>query len=254
MLAWFGEFPDELAAVPERLGMRLQVFRDPGQASEAPAEAAAVVVEVGGGADRSWLAHLGRSARAPLVALVTTSQAASAAIDAGVDGLCVVPAEDWVVAAVIELAIERSSRAGLDRATGLPTWASVRTQVARDLALVRRFERSSALLVVKLEGAVQADRMRQLADGLGRSVRDTDLIARYDAGELVVLMAEAEHEQARTLAQRILDDAGPGVSVGLACSTAVDVASPDDLLRQAMAACERAVLAGGSRFETCVDR
>lgn len=252
MLLCYGTAPDGLSEIAAELGLELvaeaRCDADPNPVARVVVFAACPLRH------RAALRRVVERSAGPVLTWIASAEQARASVAAGADGFLRDGGEPWEHSATIALAMARATRSIVDRCTGLPTWKAVRAQVGRDLALARRFERSSALLVVILEeGASDPDRLRRLAEGLQRSVRDTDLVARYDAGEFVVLAAEAEYSEARILGRRILEDAGAGISVGLACSKAVDVAGPDDLLRQAMTAAERARLAGGSRLETSVD-
>lgn len=251
MLAWFGAFPEAWASVPGALELELHVA---GISAETPHEAVCLVLDVGGPAEIKWLSQNARQISIPIVAVVGDERSGRAVMDLGVDGFVLRSSEAWEVEVRIAAAMDAAISADVDSITGLPTWSATRPHVDRYLALARRFGRSSALLLVSLEGARQEPRrLRWFADGLRACTRDTDLVARYDGGEFVILAAEAEYEEARTLGQRILDNSGVEVYVGLACSRAVDVGGADDLLRQAVAAVEACRLRGEGHLATSVD-
>jgi len=251
MLAWFGAFPEAWASVPVALELDLHVG---GVAPEAPPQAVCLVIDVRGEDELKWLSQFARQISIPIVAVVGDERCGRAVMNLGIEGFVLRSSSAWEVEVRIAAAMESAISGDVDPITGLPTWRATRPHVDRYLALARRFGRSSALLLVSLEESrPEPRRLRWFAEGLRNCTRDTDLVARYDGGEFVILAAEAEYEEARTLGQRILHNSGVEVYVGLACSRAVDVGGADDLLRQAVAAVEACRLRGDTHLATSVD-
>lgn len=249
MLIWLGDVPANWEGVAAELGLELEIVES--VCPRVAGSATIVVVHVSH-ADVSELAKLSRLVRAPMIAIVDSEEEGRAVMNAGVYSFLLGSSGAWEVELRLAAAMDRSALVGVDPLTGISTWTALRPLVSRDLALSKRFDRSSALLVISMgQGEGDPVAVRALADGLREWVRDTDLLARYDGGEFVVL-AEAEPEEARILGARILSNATPDVCVGVACSKAVDVASADDLLRQALAAALAASALPG-RLATSLD-
>lgn len=106
---------------------------------------------------------------------------------------------------------------------------------------------------------------RALADGLRRSLRQIDVLARTQADEIVIVLPETSAagarivaERARVLASKLIVKSGPelhpkalplkaSVSVGVCDIPAEDIASADEFLSKARAARRSAQTQGGGR-------
>jgi two-component system cell cycle response regulator len=150
----------------------------------------------------------------------------------------------------------------IDSDSGLLTWEGASEYVERDLSWARRYGRSVALLFVVVDpevAGVECDEtvLVRIAKFLKDMVRETDMVARYEHCEFVVVAPETDDRAAMAIGKRALSvkdlvDSSKEfrVSVGTACSRAVDVASAADLLRVAISAVERARRSGGNCVES----
>lgn len=127
------------------------------------------------------------------------------------------------VRAAIErcLTLERSERATIqDATTSAYSFAYFVDLAGREIDLARRHGRRFALATVDATGDYDA---RALVEVVLGAVRDTDVVARADERELLLLLPETGSKGARTLRRRILDrvqqqvgpSRAPPVRVGL---------------------------------------
>lgn len=139
---------------------------------------------------------------------------------------------------------ERSERALIqDATTSAYSFAYFVDLAGREIDLARRHGRRFALLTVDAMGDYDA---RALVENVLSSIRDTDVVARADERELLLLLPETGSKGARTLRRRILDKVqvqvgahrAPPVRVGIA-SFPFDGEDLSRLLRMARRRAER---------------
>lgn len=158
---------------------------------------------------------------------------------------------------------ERARRAPMqDEATSAYSFAYFVDLAGREIDLARRHGRRFALATVEVEegGTVDAKAAVELVLA---AVRDTDIVARADDRELLILLPETGTKGARTLRRRVLDRAHPyGRPEGGALPLRVGLASfPQDgedlsrLLRIARRRAERwATVEGPVAAHAALDR
>jgi GGDEF domain-containing protein len=119
---------------------------------------------------------------------------------------------------------ERSERATIqDATTSAYSFAYFVDLAGREIDLARRHGRRFALATVDISGGTLETRaMIELVLG---AVRDTDVVARADEGELLLLLPETGSKGARTLRRRILDRVQSLVGQGRPPPIRVGVAS-----------------------------
>ena len=127
-----------------------------------------------------------------------------------------------------------------DPLTGLRNRRGFYDRLAQHAAHVERYEPTGALLMLDLDnvkhhndthGHIVGDELLSaVAHGLESRLRTTDVIGRYGGDEFVVLLPEANREQAQTVAQALIEqiagtrldsalalDVAIGASVGIVC-------------------------------------
>lgn len=162
-------------------------------------------------------------------------------------------------------------RANYDLVTGLPNRRLFSDRLEQDLIHARRISVPLALLFIDLDEFKEANDtfghdsgdilLRLAATRIRSCVRETDTVARLGGDEFTVILQDlAKPADAEIVAVKILKDlANPfqianasiqiSASIGLAFSTK-DVASAEDLLRNADSAMYAAKSAGRNRFLT----
>jgi diguanylate cyclase (GGDEF)-like protein len=160
-----------------------------------------------------------------------------------------------------------------DPLTGLPNRRRLDEEVRRQLAFTRRYGAQMGVLMIDLDGiadinarhgSVAADEfLLATAEALVTELRMTDIVARTEEDEFVVLLPQTDDEAARIVAGKLIRALRavkrgrpggelielPAPSIGLALSTAaggVDDAS--GLLERARTALAASKDAGGDRF------
>ena len=160
-----------------------------------------------------------------------------------------------------------------DPLTGLPNRLLAQDRLRLALAMARREERCVAVLFIDLDrfkaandtmGHHVGDRvLREVADRLGRAVRESDTAARVGGDEfMVILHALADEGGAVRVAESILEALGrpiivDGRTVPIGCSIGIALAprhgdDPETLIRHADVAMYRAKASGGHTL--CVYR
>lgn len=149
-------------------------------------------------------------------------------LDAGLRGLIgTVPAADALLVEIrtaLERCVthERAERATIqDATTSAYSFAYFVDLAGREIDLARRHGRRFALATVDATGDYDA---RALVEVVLSAIRDTDVVARADERELLLLLPETGSKGSRTLRRRILDrvqqqvgpNRAPPVRVGLA--------------------------------------
>jgi diguanylate cyclase (GGDEF)-like protein len=167
--------------------------------------------------------------------------------------------------------LERVS--GRDPLTGLPNRRRLDEEVRRQLAFTQRYGAQMAVLMVDLDGmedinarhgSVAADEfLLATAEALVTELRMTDIVARIDQDEFVVLLPRTDEEAARIVAGKLIRALRsvkrgrpggelielPSPSIGLALSgTAAREDDAAGLLERARTALVAAKDAGGDRF------
>lgn len=160
-----------------------------------------------------------------------------------------------------------------DHLTGLPTRHEIERRLLAELARARRYQRPLAILMVDVDNlksvndrfghAAGDDLLRVLGELLGSRVRSTDAVGRIGGDEFIVVLTEADANQAKVLAdclirafpQRVADGqvlpqlpslGSAGLSIGVAATThGTDTAK--QLIARADAAMYNAKRAGKNR-------
>jgi diguanylate cyclase (GGDEF)-like protein len=160
-----------------------------------------------------------------------------------------------------------------DPLTGLPNRRRLDEEVRRQLAFTQRYGAQMAVLMVDLDGmedinarhgSVAADEfLLATAEALVTELRMTDIVARIDQDEFVVLLPRTDEEAARIVAGKLIRALRsvkrgrpggelielPSPSIGLALSgTAAREDDAAGLLERARTALVAAPAAGGDRF------
>jgi diguanylate cyclase (GGDEF)-like protein len=161
--------------------------------------------------------------------------------------------------------LQESSR--LDPLTGLFNRRELVRRIELELARVRR-GRCAAIAMIDLDGfkRVNDERghvagdelLRQIATALAASTRETDSAGRYGGDEFVVVLPDADAEQARLAAERLIAavreaarayDAERPVTASAGVALARESDGVFDLVRRADERAYRAKQAGGDRVE-----
>ena len=159
-----------------------------------------------------------------------------------------------------------------DELTGLPNRVSLLDRLSLEFAHARRNRSRLGLLYLDLDGFKQVNDelghhagdqfLRAVATRLRGSLRAGDTVARLGGDEFVVVLPGlGSAEEARTVAQKVLDGIAaplevegrvvrPGASIGVAVHPD-DADEAETLLRRADKAMYRAKQLGGRRMETC---
>ena len=156
-----------------------------------------------------------------------------------------------------------------DNLTGLYNRRRFVEELNVELANIAVHGHTSALFFIDLDqfkyvndtcGHAAGDRLiRKVADELSRSVRHTDVVARFGGDEFVILLCDSDREAARSLADVILANMRRIAHVEedrvfhVHCSIGVTMVSesnvkPDDLIAEADIACREAKSAGRNRL------
>ncbi len=190
-----------------------------------------------------------------------------------------------VQAAVVETLMSRRARdvesaVDSDALTGLANLRNLRREIARSLALRKRYGHPFALVVLDVDGLRRindsqgkpaGDRVLvQVALAVRRTIRSVDLPARIGGDEFCVLVPEADVAAAGTLGDRLaeavrIETAGPdgpgtGVAIGaVACpehgeEAGVLLEAADGAMYQAKAAGEAVVVGETAVPEITVER
>jgi diguanylate cyclase (GGDEF)-like protein len=194
-------------------------------------------------------------------------EVALAAVRAGAQDYLVKGALDpGTLARALRHAVERkriesvlAHRALHDPLTQLPNRALLSDRLRLALSRLRRTQTCLAVLFLDLDGfkaindtlghAAGDQFLVEVADRLRGVLRGGDTAARLGGDEFVVLCEDvAGVDEARRIAERVVDEVPGGVSVGVAL--AVDgTEDPDALIREADAAMYVAKRSGGARLE-----
>jgi diguanylate cyclase (GGDEF)-like protein/PAS domain S-box-containing protein len=164
-------------------------------------------------------------------------------------------------------------RANFDAVTGLPNRNFLLGRLDQELKLARREARRVGILFIDLDDFKQVNDslghdagdllLRQVAERLQQSVRDTDTVARFAGDELVVVVAHiADHVFLQTVAEKLLqvlrepfsignDSVRIGGSIGIAVFPEHGE-DPQVLLNQADLAMYRAKAAGRGTYRFAV--
>ena len=146
-----------------------------------------------------------------------------------------------------------------DQLTGVRNHATFYAELSRELALARRYGRCGTLMVADLDGfkevndthghAVGDEILKDAANALCRTLRDTDIVGRVGGDEFAALLPGTGREAANVAALRfaeLLDSSerkGPGgaVRVGVSVGLTTFDGSGDLSAKQAFAAADRAM-------------
>jgi len=159
--------------------------------------------------------------------------------------------------------------AGHDGLTELLNHRHTREQLQREFDRVSRYAGSLSLLMIDIDHFKQVnDRhghptgdtvLREVARVVKEAVRAVDLVGRYGGEEFAAILPQTDVQEARLLAERLrkaveaLAVPAPNaivrvtISTGIASYPAPNVASPDDLIREADRALYRAKQDGRNR-------
>jgi diguanylate cyclase (GGDEF)-like protein len=156
-----------------------------------------------------------------------------------------------------------------DNLTGLYNRRRFVEELNVELANIAVHGHTSALFFIDLDqfkyvndtcGHAAGDRLiRKVADELSRSVRHTDVVARFGGDEFVILLCDSDREAARSLADVVLANMRRLAHVEddrvfhVHCSIGVTMVGdsnvdPDDLIAEADIACREAKSAGRNRL------
>lgn len=156
-----------------------------------------------------------------------------------------------------------------DNLTGLYNRRRFVEELNVELANIAVHGHTSALFFIDLDqfkyvndtcGHAAGDRLiRKVADELSRSVRHSDVVARFGGDEFVILLCDSDREAARSLADVILANMRRLAHVEedrvfhIHCSIGVTMVgdsnvNPDDLIAEADIACREAKSAGRNRL------
>jgi diguanylate cyclase (GGDEF)-like protein len=154
-----------------------------------------------------------------------------------------------------------------DELTGLYNTRYLSDRVVEEFRRAERYHEPFACMIADVDrlarhndagGREAGDAvLRSVADGLRRSVRDVDVVARAGDDEFLVLLPSTHFAGSVTVAGRLWRDvvdgeAGPtgkvSLSIGVALYPSRDVRSKDGLLRGAREALAHAKAAGGNRI------
>ncbi len=165
--------------------------------------------------------------------------------------------------------IERLAlRASTDPLTGLANRSTLAQRSVEMVHAARRYERDLSCLFIdidnfktvndELDHGVGDAVIREVANRLRITCRESDTVARYGGDEFVVLAVEASHDDAQALAERIRTNLAappppgtdmPSVTVSVGVATLGPDWSASDLFRQADAALQSAKRTGRDRVE-----
>ena len=171
-----------------------------------------------------------------------------------------------------QLAARLDSVSDRDALTGLPNQRRLDEEVRRQLAFAQRYGAQMGVLMIDLGGIAQitADHgsvagdefLLATAEALVAELRMTDIVARTDEDEFVVLLPQTDEEAARIVAGKLIRAMRavkrgrpggklielPAPSVGVALSGPSGSDDSAQLLERARGALESAKGAGGDRF------
>ncbi|MDY6987706.1 MAG: diguanylate cyclase [Thermodesulfobacteriota bacterium] len=153
-----------------------------------------------------------------------------------------------------------------DSTTGLFMKRYFQIQIETEAKRSRRYKRGLSILILDIDdfkgindthGHPFGDLvLKEVAEMVSRSARETDVVARYGGDEIVVILADSTKEMARVVADRILRTVGlhefrygkekarVTVSIGISNMTGQGPVPPEELLRLADAALYTAKEAG----------
>jgi diguanylate cyclase (GGDEF)-like protein/PAS domain S-box-containing protein len=156
-----------------------------------------------------------------------------------------------------------------DSLTGLPNRRRLEAEIERIVTEARRYDRRAALLVLDLDGFKEVnDRLGhsagdellvQIGTLLSRVVRESDIVARLGGDEFGVVIHEADREQARIVAEKLIEavrqrgiisrgdtHAPVTASIGIALLEPASEQDAEELLRNADDAMYDAKAQGGN--------
>ena len=144
----------------------------------------------------------------------------------------------------------------LDILTGLESRESIERTIVFLLALKARYDHLFSLILVDIDnfgdfnrdhGRAEGDRvLRELADAIKDSVRDTDAAGRFDAEEFIIVLPETGLQGAGIFGERLrekVDQCLP-ISVSLGLATVADGDTPQTILSRVDSALYSAKSAG----------
>jgi diguanylate cyclase (GGDEF)-like protein len=156
--------------------------------------------------------------------------------------------------ATLERYHEAEHAALTDPLTGLANKRHFREQGRREAAIAKRYGRPLSLIIADIDhfkqvndtyGHLTGDEvLKAVAAGLGRAVREADLLARWGGEEFVVLAPTTGLEEAAKLAERIRvaiagqKGSGPAVTISLGVATL----APNEELDAGLDRADRALL------------
>ena len=156
--------------------------------------------------------------------------------------------------------LEKAARQ--DQLTGVLSKAALQTQLKQEVARSIRYQHPMSLMMIDLDnfkhindtqGHLKGDETLQAtAQSISKSLRTTDLLARFGGDEFTAIMIETEPNTARVIAQRTLQNLNAALPAG--CSASIGVATLDPgsddaktLMQRADKALYQAKRAGKSR-------
>jgi putative two-component system response regulator len=167
-----------------------------------------------------------------------------------------------------QIAVEYEKEAGLpftDSLTGLFNHGFFQVSLEREIKRSERHRESFALVLIDVDsfsfynrryGSAKGDRvLKQVAEAVKKSIRESDLAARYSGDIFAVMLVSCDTEFAASTAERIrksvedLFGGEPTVSVGLA-SYPSDAVNREPLIEKAQEALLQAKLGGKNRTYT----
>lgn len=155
-----------------------------------------------------------------------------------------------------------------DALTEIPNRFLMEKRIERSLKGNRRSDKAESLLFVDLDqmktindqaGHLSGDRLlRKTAHILSRSIRETDLVARWGGDEFVILLSDCSHEEAESIAEKTLQAIRDmefhhvNKSFNITASIGFSEISPDDSQDSLLRRVDQALYLAKDKGKNCI--